>query len=109
MVPIRILIAELHGLVGSGGGSTGHGGAPEHTLLGDNVYLNGRGAAAVENLAGGDAMNGSHSADGVVGREAQMLYDKEMFVTTGSACRITRERIAMERSKGEKPTKCGGA
>ena len=53
-VALLVAVAQLDGLVRAGGGAGGHGGAAERAVLEHDVDLDGRIAAAVEDLAGVD-------------------------------------------------------
>ena len=57
-----IAVAELHRLVRAGGGAGRNGGTPDGARLEQHLDLDGRVAARIENLAGGDVRYRSHGA-----------------------------------------------
>ena len=57
-IALLVAVAQFDGLVGAGAGAARHGGAADGAVAENHVDLDGRVAAAVEDFAGVDRLNG---------------------------------------------------
>ena len=70
-VALLVAVAQLDGLVRAGAGAAGDGGPADGAVGEDDVDLDGRVAAAVEDLAGVNAFDGRHRRLSRLGQEAR--------------------------------------
>ena len=61
-VALLVAVAQLDGLVRSRRGAGGHAGAAQRAVLEDDIHLDGRVAAAVQDLAADDIDDGGHGS-----------------------------------------------